>query len=103
MNDKTLNAIEGTASWPEVNVDSADWWRTASGRLGIPVDAKTFEAALRHSINYNSIDAKAGMADHALAELLMPEICKHLAGSTDVQVFERMTPEERANIGKEEN
>lgn len=60
-----------------------------------------FKAALQHSINYNGVDSKANMPDHELTELLMPEICKHIAGTTDVQVIERMTPEERANIGKE--
>lgn len=57
--------------------------------------------AVSHALNYHSIDAKADMPDWRLAELLVPEITKHLRGETDVQVIERMTPAERAEIGRE--
>lgn len=48
-----------------------------------------FLKALEHAINYDSIDAKVGMADWKLVELLTPEIQAHLEGRTDVQRFER--------------
>jgi len=57
------------------------------------------EAAITHAVNYHSIDAKLNTPDFELAKLLAPEISKHLRGDTDVQVFERMSPEERAKIG----
>jgi hypothetical protein len=62
-------------------------------------DAMT--AALRHAVNYHGLDAKLGMADHKIAELLSGEVVKHLAGKTDVQIIEAMTPEERSRIGLE--
>lgn len=52
--------------------------------------------ALRHSVNFNSIDAKLDMSDIAITEVLMPEVIRHLRGETDVQVYEAMTPQERA-------
>jgi hypothetical protein len=57
--------------------------------------------AVSHALNYHSIDAKLNTPDWQLAELLVPEISKHLRGETDVQIIERMTPEERAQIGRE--
>lgn len=59
-------------------------------------------AALSHSINYHGIDAKLDTPDYRLAELLVGEVSKHLRGETDVQVYERMTPEERAGINEYE-
>lgn len=56
-------------------------------------------AAIRHAMNYHSLDARLDMADFAIADLITPEVMKHLAGETDVQVIERMSPEDRASIG----
>lgn len=56
------------------------------------------EQAIRHAVNYHSLDARLGMADHAIAFLIAPEVQKHLNGETDVQVIEAMTPEQRAAI-----
>lgn len=58
-------------------------------------------AAICHAVNYHGLDAKLNTADHELADLLAPEVAKHLAGQTDVQIIERMSPEERARIGME--
>jgi hypothetical protein len=55
--------------------------------------------AVQHAVNYHGLDAKLNMADWKIADLLTPEIVKHLEGTTTVQVIERMTPEQRATIG----
>jgi hypothetical protein len=55
--------------------------------------------AIRHAINYHSLDARLNMADWQIADLITPEVGKHLRGETDVQVIERMTPDERRKIG----
>lgn len=55
--------------------------------------------AIEHAVNYHGLDSKLNMADWQIAELIAPEVSKHLAGQTDVQIIERMTPEERAQIG----
>jgi len=56
--------------------------------------------AIRHAVNYHGIDAKLGMPDWEVAQLLIGEVAKHLRGVTDVQIIERMTPEERSRIGQ---
>lgn len=65
-------------------------------------DAKPSEAelakAIEHAVNYHSLDAQLDMADYVIGELLAPEVAKWLRGETDVQIYERMTPEERAAI-----
>ncbi|AGS80996.1 hypothetical protein [Caulobacter phage Cr30] len=58
-----------------------------------------FKEALTHSLNYHSIDAKCNVPDYELAELLHDEFVKYLLGTTDVQVYEKMSPEERSRIG----
>jgi hypothetical protein len=58
--------------------------------------------AIQHAVNYHGIDARLGMADWKIADLIEGEIQKWLDGTTDVQVIERMTPEERAQIGMSE-
>jgi hypothetical protein len=63
-------------------------------------DAK-LAAAIRHAVNYHSLDARLNMPGFEIAALITPEVSKHLAGKTDVQVIEAMTPEERARIGQE--
>lgn len=64
-------------------------------------DRDALTAALCHAVNYHSLDAKLGMADRKIAELLTEEVAKHLAGKTDVQIIEAMTPKERSRIGTE--
>lgn len=64
---------------------------------------KLINQAIEHALNYHSIDARAAMPDHVIADMITPEVMKHLAGTTDVQIYERMTPEERAKIGKDDN
>ena len=64
-----------------------------------PITPDRVEAALRHAVNFHGLDAKLDVADFALAQMLVGEVCRHLAGRTDVQVYEAMTPEERAKIG----
>lgn len=54
--------------------------------------------AIEHTVNYHSVDAKLSTADWELAERWLNEMWKHLLGETDVQIIERMTPEERAKI-----
>lgn len=58
------------------------------------------EKAIAHSVNYHSLDAKLGKPDFVIAEMLAPEVQRHLDGKTDAQVLARMTPEERARIGR---
>lgn len=53
-------------------------------------------AALCHSVNFHSIDGRLNMSDIAIVALLLPELTRHLRGETDVQVYEAMTPQERA-------
>lgn len=64
------------------------------------MDKNKVNAAIRHAVNYHGLDAKLNLADWKIADLLTNEVVKHLNGETDVQVIERMTPEQRANIGK---
>lgn len=61
---------------------------------------ESLEKAIAHSVNYHGLDARLGKADYRVAELMVDEVVKHLLGTTDAQVFERMTPEQRANIGR---
>jgi len=65
-------------------------------------DRTELNRALAHAINYHSIDAKLGMSDWFLADILEPEVQRWLDGTTDVQVIERMTPEERSRIGMDQ-
>lgn len=46
------------------------------------------EQAISHAINYHGLDAKLDMPDWKIAEMLAPEVQKHLDGKTDVQIFE---------------
>lgn len=55
--------------------------------------------AIAHAVNYHSLDARLGLPDWRVADLIVEEVLKHLEGTTDVQVIERMTPEERTHIG----
>ena len=55
--------------------------------------------AIAHAVNYHSLDAKLNMPDWQIADLIEGEVQKWLDGTTDVQVIEAMTPEERARIG----
>lgn len=63
------------------------------------ISQQTVNRAIQHALNYHSLDAKLNMPDYEVADLMTPEVMKHLAGETDVQIIERMTPEERAKIG----
>lgn len=67
----------------------------------IPASLRMLEHAIEHSVNFHSYDAKLDMPDYAVAAKLAPEAFKWLKGETDVQVFENMSPEERAKIGTE--
>jgi hypothetical protein len=60
---------------------------------------KELNRAIAHAINYHSLDARLGLPDWQIADLITPQVAKYLDGQTDVQVFERMTPAERAQIG----
>lgn len=62
------------------------------------IDVLALNKALCHAVNYHGLDAKLKMADWTIADLIVGEVSKHLRGETDVQVIERMTPEERAQI-----
>ena len=64
------------------------------------MDSKKLNAAIKHAVNYHSLDAKLGIADWQIADLITSEVHKHYDGVSDVQVIERMTPEQRKNIGK---
>lgn len=59
--------------------------------------------AIQHAVNYHSLDARLGMADWQIADLIELELQRHLDGQTDVQIIEAMTPEERARIGSEDH
>ena len=59
-----------------------------------PSRIAALEWTLRHGI-----DACLDMSDWKIADLIEGELRKHLEGKTSVQIFERMTPEERAQIG----
>ena len=61
---------------------------------------QALNAAIRHAVNYHSLDSRLGMADYKIADLITNEVSKHLRGETDVQVYERMSPEERRMIGE---
>lgn len=63
------------------------------------MDVQKLEAAIRHAVNYHGIDARLNMSDRDIAALLTPEVAKHLAGKTDVQIIEAMTPDQRLRIG----
>ena len=83
------------AAYPDAGADPAQALTQAQGRL----DA--FEAALAHAVNYHGVDSGLGQQDIQIAAMLVGEVYKHLLGQTDVQVYERMTPEERAKIGQD--
>lgn len=68
-------------------------------RIEPKMTEQDLNAAIRHAMNYHSLDARLDMADLAIADLITPEVMKHLAGETDMQVIERMSPEDRASIG----
>lgn len=53
-------------------------------------------AAISHAVNAEGLDARLETADFTLADLLAPRIAAYLRGQTDVQVYEAMTPQERA-------
>ena len=57
--------------------------------------------AIQHAVNYHGLDARLNMPDWQIADLIEGEMQKHLGGQTDVQIIERMTPEERSRIGQE--
>jgi hypothetical protein len=54
------------------------------------------ELAIRHAVNYHSLDTRLNMPDYKISELIAPEVQKYLDGTTDVQIIEAMTPEQRA-------
>lgn len=54
--------------------------------------------AIAHAINYHSLDSRLNMADWEIADLIEPEVRKWLEGTTDVQVIERMSPEDHLSI-----
>lgn len=66
-------------------------------------DMTKLERAISRAVNYHGLDARLGMPDFKIAELIAPEVQRHLDGQTDVQVFEAMTPDERAKIGSQES
>lgn len=76
-----------------------DLWKHTTERL---VGREDLLRALTHSINYHGLDAKTNTADFRLAGRLFDEIWKHLCGETDVQIIDKMTPEERARIGMDD-
>ena len=53
--------------------------------------------AIQHAVNYHGLDAKLGMADYAIADLITDEVSKHLRGETGVQIFDRMMSKERTS------
>lgn len=55
--------------------------------------------AIAYAVNYHGLDAKLEMSDFKIGELLAPEVQKHLDGTTDAQIIERMSQEDRAAIG----
>lgn len=55
--------------------------------------------AIQHAVNYHSLDAQLNMTDWQFADLIEPQVQRWLDGNSDVQIVERMTPEERAKIG----
>lgn len=66
-----------------------------------PILRTEIEAALAHAVNYHGVDSGLGQQDTQIAALLVGEVYKHLLGQTDVQVLDRMSPEERAKIGQD--
>lgn len=46
--------------------------------------------AICHAVNYHGLDAKLNLPDWQIADLIEPEVKKHLQGLTDVQTFERI-------------
>lgn len=66
--------------------------------LNRPADFdETLCRAIAHAVNYHGLDSRLNLPDYAVAELITPEVIKHLRGITDIQIYERMSPEERAN------
>ena len=61
-------------------------------------DMTKLERAIAHAVNYHGLDARLEMSDFKIAKLIAPEVQKHLDGTTDVQVIESMTLEQRASI-----
>lgn len=55
--------------------------------------------AIAHAVNYHGLDAKLSTPDWQIADLIEGEVQKWLMGTTDVQIIEGMSPEERARIG----
>ena len=62
-------------------------------------DLKKLASAIAHAVNYHSLDAQLRIPDYKIGELLAPEVAKHLDDTTDVQVIETMTREQRDAIG----
>lgn len=56
------------------------------------------ERAIAHAVNYHSLDSRLNMPDFMIAEMIAPEVQRHLEGKTAVQIYEAMTPEQRAAI-----
>lgn len=62
--------------------------------------SRELNKAIQHAVNYHGLDARLNTPDWQIADLITGEVFKHLCGTTDVQIIERMTSEERAKIGR---
>lgn len=61
------------------------------GPLAKPQDATLGERiskAIRHAVNYHGLDARLNTSDHVIADLITPEVVRHLENRTDVQLVE---------------
>jgi|ERR1700758_488719 len=65
------------------------------------IQSSALNRAISHAVNYHGLDARLNQPDWRIADLIESEVQKHLDGQTEVQIIERMTPEERARIGRE--
>jgi hypothetical protein len=57
------------------------------------VTLPTLNTAIEHAVNYHGLDARLNMSDTEIAELITPEVQKHLDGKTDVQRIEAINKE----------
>ncbi len=65
------------------------------------LDKAALNRAISHAVSFHGLDAKLDTPDWVIADLITQQVFAHLAGTTDVQVVERMSPEERDHALRE--
>lgn len=106
-----LNAVSSYLGFSASAIKSGETWTPSCQRAyeeagrqlaaAKPLDKFSLEKALSHAINFHSLDSRLDAPDWEIADLLVDQVFAHLAGTTDVQVVERMSPQERDHALRE--